>query len=102
MPQELVTAILGVCFPPVAVFMKFKAGMEFIINLVLFLFLGGIAIFHCFHVLGVPPAVNICNVYIPPVGYYLGQSKVDLDFFIIFILWCLIWPLGTIWAYHKA
>ena len=102
MGHDCFTAIIGVIIPPIIVFQKKGIGMEFIIDLILWICTWALAVWYCFHLLGMDLPVNIFCLYIPPIGLYLSQKKFDQDFIICLVLWIFTWIGGAIWAYHKA
>ena len=102
MPRELVDAIIGVFIPPVLVYMKKKVGTELLIDVLLWIFTWVLAILYAFHLEGMDPVINILCCYIPPLGYYLSKKAVDVDLIICLIGWLFIYPVGIVWAYHKA
>ena len=102
MPRELITAVLGVCIPPIIVYQKKQLGMETIICLILWLFIPFAGVLYAFHVEGMDPVVNVLCLCISPLGYYMSRKQCDGDFWICFLLWLCIYPLAIMWAYHKA
>ena len=97
-----VLSILGVLLPPVAVLIDRGCGGDFIINLILTIFLVWIGgIFHAFHIFGVGVCSNICNILLPPLGVFLHYG-IKLEFWICLVLTILGWLPGIIYAYYVS
>ena len=101
MVERLVKAIIGVLLPPVLVAVEKGLGVDFVVNLLLTLFLiwiGGII--HAFYLCGVTDLIkNILSVFLPPLAVCLHRG-LKVDFLVSILLTLLGWIPGMIHAYY--
>jgi len=76
-------------------------GSEVIICLILWLIIPFAGFLYAFHVEGLDQMVNVLCLCIAPLGLYM-KKECNGDFWICPLLWICIYPLGIMWAYHKA
>ena len=94
--------ILGMILPPVEVYRMKGIGMEFLIDLLLWLTLIGSTLY-CFHLKGVKPIANIFCLLIPPLGVLLAENgNLGIHFWVCLVLTCFFWLPGIFFAYLVA
>ena len=101
MVDRLVQAIIGVLLPPLLVAIEKGIRVEFIISLLLTIFLFWIGgIIYSFYAVGLQDCVkNILSALLPPLAVYLHKG-LKAEFWISIILTILFWIPGMIYAYY--
>ena len=101
MVDRFVKAIVGVLLPPLLVAVEKGIGVDFLINLLLTIFLlwfGGII--HAFYVCGIPDCIkNLLCALLPPLAVFL-HAGCRVEFWICLLLTILGWFPGMIYAYY--
>ncbi len=95
------TAIIGVLLPPLATAMSHGIGIDFVINLLFYIFtvwIGGIV--HFFYINGVSLCTAIFNTILPPLGVLLSCGC-SIEFLISCILTCTVVP-GIVYAHYVS
>ena len=99
MADRLTRTLLGVCLPPLAVYLEQGSKARTGANLLLTL-LGWLpGVFHCFHLLGLRPLTNLLCLALPPLPVFL-QFNCSAEFFVAALLTALGWLPGVLLAYY--
>ena len=101
MVDTLCRAIVGVLLPPLLVALEKGINVEFVISLLLTIFLlwiGGII--YSFYVIGLSDcAKNVFSALLPPVAVYLHKGCAT-EFWISLVLTIFFWVPGMIYSYY--
>ena len=105
--NDWLQAILGVLLPPLRMYLnREKCDLNQIIVLICFIpfiFLWFLSVILQFHFIDkMDLCQNICCMFIPPLGVYLGQKKCGLDVLIALILMFFLLLPGVIFAYARS
>ena len=100
--QIWVLALFGLLLPPLAVFLDKGANQDFVINIIVTVFLvlvGGVI--HAFHVMGVGLVTNIFCLLVPPIGVLIDFGCTG-TFWITLLLTLLGDFPGIFYAYYSC